>query len=1281
MVIHHILSPSSPGSAWGRTALQAPPANPSEQAVLAEGIAEFTCRCVRPEASAYGSHSRTGRRSLGDSVSLGGAQGQGVDLSSGTARAVRCRFEKSRETPGGLRRTANKILRIFVKSTPFGTCGQAWCAFIAFVVVSSCGIAAEPNMHIRLKDGSFASGKLVCSAEPQHVGWQCDGFENAFEFDIDAVRAITRVVSPEEEQTATPEEGSLLFELTGGNQVAGKLLSMDDQWLTVESKLLGTIQVSRLETKSVLSIGEPSHLIYAGITADGRWKAVQAEDDWQLAAGSITTTKQGVTISGQIDLPAKSQIKLSLSWRGAPEFVLSLGSKVVGKLTRVADPTATTKIEVWDKQLMLVREVEGSADIAMLADLSEANSKIDLTVYFDQDQGTVAVVVPHGRPMEALTLPPMAPFVGSAVSLTNLGPSVTLERLEVRRWDGALPNAIESDEPIVMDRNGSSIAGLIAGYDSEAQELTIKSSDGKESKLPIASLRRGGVESRELDEDDKQVDRNLLVDIQLMDGTRLSGNWRASAEDRLSFDAFGLGGTIRISPEQIREVLGTSQRYRIDEAIEKSGTMKIFENQLAGHLLANSPDGSRTGLHWQPHGSSRASEIRLDASGSISFPKSTGPVTSRRKLREAPNPGVMAPLLQLFGGGNQANPPEKKANDVAAVREVAIVPNDALEIRFRSGDAIGGKVVRIEERGMTFSSSQTKTDFATHDQIDHIWLNKLRSKTEVSPEKRERLMTVPRSMKKDPPTHLFVSVTGDYLRGRLVRLDGETMTIEVRSELIDLPVAQVSQVVWLHDRDWSETKKVPAGEGQPAAEISNKSNERPFQVHSITNDGHGLSMRPLRVVGGALQGKSDLLGETSVAIKELGQLIFGRDIEEQLVAMRTDPWKLSLAIYPRVYREDESDAGTGALQVDKSPLIGKLAPEFALPVVDGKTFRLSEQHDRIMVLDFWASWCGPCIQTMPLVHEVVDELGTDKIHMLAVNIQETESKARIAMERMQIDCDILLDSDGQTAAAYNAVAIPQTVIIDLNGNVTHVFVGGGAKFVNEFRTSLAAVIALDTPPPATKEIVETFEGNKYNRDYWQVSPNMASVQVQVQDDAVLTTVEAGFQGLAKSVDYAGALVGDFEVRCDIEIVDVPLFKEGWINLELVAIGKDGNFHSMMGIDGNNTTQTEASRFGALYMPSASVDKATRKYTFVSHNQTSSKGTLCLQRIGDELISGVIEDGVLLEIKRYPCDRTPMTLQIRGFFGEETVGPVKFRIDNLKVLPVTAQSQPVKRNEE
>jgi len=110
------------------------------------------------------------------------------------------------------------------------------------------------------------------------------------------------------------------------------------------------------------------------------------------------------------------------------------------------------------------------------------------------------------------------------------------------------------------------------------------------------------------------------------------------------------------------------------------------------------------------------------------------------------------------------------------------------------------------------------------------------------------------------------------------------------------------------------------------------------------------------------------------------------------------------------------------------------------------------------VLDFWASWCGPCVQTMPLVEEAVAELGSDKVQLVAVNIQETAARAQAAVERLKMTSTVLLDSDGQTAAAYAANAIPQTVIIDRAGKVTHVFVGGGPKFVAQFKQALVAVV-------------------------------------------------------------------------------------------------------------------------------------------------------------------------------------------------------------------------------
>ena len=95
---------------------------------------------------------------------------------------------------------------------------------------------------------------------------------------------------------------------------------------------------------------------------------------------------------------------------------------------------------------------------------------------------------------------------------------------------------------------------------------------------------------------------------------------------------------------------------------------------------------------------------------------------------------------------------------------------------------------------------------------------------------------------------------------------------------------------------------------------------------------------------------------------------------------------------------------------------------------------------------------------MPLVEEVVQEIGEDKVHLVAVNIQVAPLRVQPAVERLGLKATVVLDRDGEAAAAYAANAIPQTVIIDRDGRVTHVFVGGGSKFVAGFRDALESVL-------------------------------------------------------------------------------------------------------------------------------------------------------------------------------------------------------------------------------
>ena len=98
------------------------------------------------------------------------------------------------------------------------------------------------------------------------------------------------------------------------------------------------------------------------------------------------------------------------------------------------------------------------------------------------------------------------------------------------------------------------------------------------------------------------------------------------------------------------------------------------------------------------------------------------------------------------------------------------------------------------------------------------------------------------------------------------------------------------------------------------------------------------------------------------------------------------------------------------------------------------------------------------MQAMPNVDEMIHEFDGQGVQLIAVNLQESEKRIQQALERLKLDTVVAMDETGDIAERYQASSIPQTVVIDRQGQITHLFVGGGARTLEQLRTAIAEAV-------------------------------------------------------------------------------------------------------------------------------------------------------------------------------------------------------------------------------
>lgn len=121
---------------------------------------------------------------------------------------------------------------------------------------------------------------------------------------------------------------------------------------------------------------------------------------------------------------------------------------------------------------------------------------------------------------------------------------------------------------------------------------------------------------------------------------------------------------------------------------------------------------------------------------------------------------------------------------------------------------------------------------------------------------------------------------------------------------------------------------------------------------------------------------------------------------------------------------------------------GQRAPDFRLPSKNG-TVTLSGLKGKVVLINFWASWCPPCVQEMPALEALKKRMSGSDFELLAINVEEEGWQGVDEfVKRTGISMKILLDQRGETAAKYGTFRLPESFLIDKNGIIVKRYLGG-----------------------------------------------------------------------------------------------------------------------------------------------------------------------------------------------------------------------------------------------
>jgi thiol-disulfide isomerase/thioredoxin len=906
---------------------------------------------------------------------------------------------------------------------------------------SLCGADdVREDAILRLASGDYITGSLGDSATPDVVTWNSPQFTKPLTFPAGRVVSIHFPVGLDRPAPT----GAYCVELAGGDQLFGELVSLSPTDMVLDSTRFGKLKIARSHIRRILSWGEGAKVIWQGPDGLRGWDHSGEKAQWTEEGGQLVTNNQDAFLQRDLDLPSRAGIELEISWKKKADFVIALGVDDNPKNIQQA-----FRLEVWEQDLVLMRETDDEVDVTSLLKLKAGGGQLHLQIYLDQEKNRIFAYTADGRRLGDLEVAKSnspAAFTLSGLRVMNKRGDLRLDRLRITEWNGEAPHDVQGNASRAHLADGTIINGNVQSYDAETHEFIILSDD-----KPVR-IKEGQAVSFSMPAETPEEPR--VISAIFPDNNRISGSIVKIEKGKMFFKCPGIENELVFPATDLHSLASTDKQLPLQAREEREGRLEIPGLRLRGYLVDAQAEADGSCLVFQPREGLSSSPLGAEVSGRIVYrdpppPQPVKPVQQqRRAIRQ--RRGFWGGVIEKLSTGNSAG---------------AVSGPSGRAIHLYTGDVIPGKVKRIDEKGVYFDSTMTDAKFVPNEKVKAVEFVRAQSTIKFNKKKRERLLTLPRMQKHNPPTHMIRSIKGDYLRARILDMDEEYLTVEVRLETKKIRREYVSRIIWLHGDDLNLDE---SADEDPVAKPPAK-----LRVQTMRSDSSRLTFEPEAVANATISGTSDVLGKCQVEIKVVDQLIFGDAIEEAASQLTYHQWKLKHAVEPS-YLSASGAQNTGL----DSALVGEMAPDFTLKLMQGGDFHLADQKGKIIILDFWATWCGPCMQAMPQVVGVAREFEGQQVELVTVNLEENPERIGQTLERLKLSPTVALDQDGAVADKYSATSIPQTVIIDRDGKIVRLFVGGGPQVDELLRKALQEVIsgkpagedpAADTQPAADEQ--------------------------------------------------------------------------------------------------------------------------------------------------------------------------------------------------------------------